>query len=232
MSLFTIHAWAQFETHETKKYKALAWVPTPNKHDGLGFRRMAKREDRCELFAAWNLLLQVASKGTQSERGILSRDGKALTSVDLEDMTGFPARIFELAFSFFSSPEIGWLVQSPGVAGDQPATTADYPGVTGCQQPERKKEQKEEREPTPPPEIPSETEVVAYGAGGVGIPADFCRDYHAKACEQNRWVTNGTVRGWRSEIKRWWEKDKESWMQKRKNGHAKPERSAYGPTLT
>jgi uncharacterized phage protein (TIGR02220 family) len=109
--LYKIANWeALFETYETKKLAHLKWVPVPNKHDGLGFRRVASQKNRCELFAAWNLILQVASKGRKAtDRGLLQRGGKPLTPDDLAIMTGFPASIFESALEFFSSPRMGWL---------------------------------------------------------------------------------------------------------------------------
>ncbi len=58
------------------------------------------------------------------------------------------------------------------------------------------------------PEIPSETEVVSYGAGGVGIPADYCRHYHETREIKNSWVSNGRLIDWRRDIKKWWEGDK------------------------
>ena len=49
------------------------------------------------------------------ERGLLYKDGKALTARDLAYRTGFPEEIFSLAFTVLIEPEIGWLET---VAGD------------------------------------------------------------------------------------------------------------------
>jgi hypothetical protein len=98
-----------FESYETKKLTHLKWVPVPNKHDGLTYRRVAAQKNSCELYTAWTLILQVASKSKKGERGSLIRDQKALNADDLAIMTGFPVKIFQSALEFFSSPEIGWL---------------------------------------------------------------------------------------------------------------------------
>lgn len=135
MTLYRIANWESlFETYETKKLAHLKWVPVPNKHDGLGFRRVAAQSNRCELFTAWNLILQIASKGKKSvDRGILQRDGRPISPDDFAMMTGFPAKIFETALLFFSGVELGWL-EVVTVSEDQPPTdkTAEPPAKTAA----------------------------------------------------------------------------------------------------
>jgi hypothetical protein len=110
MNLYSVTNWEDlFETCETRKIEALRWWPKPNKHDGLGFKRLAQQRDKVELYCAWNLIGDIASKTPKPHRGVLIRSGKALTAEDLSLMTGFPQTIFEKAFSFFTSPELGWL---------------------------------------------------------------------------------------------------------------------------
>ena len=42
MNLYFVKDWQRhFETNETRKLAKLRWWPKPNKHDGLGFRKMA-----------------------------------------------------------------------------------------------------------------------------------------------------------------------------------------------
>jgi len=132
---YSVKDWAaNFETDETRKRKALAWVPIPNKQDGLGFKRLASQRDRCELFAAWVLILQIASKGKREERGILARDGQPLDAETLSLMTGFPQPVFDRALTFFSDPKQGWLVGTQPETPAEPAApdgnTGDAPGIT------------------------------------------------------------------------------------------------------
>jgi hypothetical protein len=122
--IYRIVGWNEtYETAESRKLKHLFWVPVPNKHDGLGFRRLAMQRENCQLLAAWVLMVQLASRGPPERRGWLMRDGKPLDAEEMGLMTGFPASIFERALEFFSQTKIGWIVQdSPA---DKPASPAD-----------------------------------------------------------------------------------------------------------
>lgn len=91
-----------YETHETRKLKRLSWVPIQNKHDGSGYRRIAAHERNCEIFTAWILMLELASKN--KERGILPQSAE-----DMAFKTGYPKDIFELAISVLSQPDINWI---------------------------------------------------------------------------------------------------------------------------
>ena len=75
MKLYVIKDWQRhFEASDNRKTDGpLRWVAVRTSTDGLGFRRMASRKDRCELFAAWNLLIGIAAKQIRSERGVLAR---------------------------------------------------------------------------------------------------------------------------------------------------------------
>lgn len=140
-----------FETAETRKLEHLKWSPAPNKLDGLGYRMMAQERDRCELFAAWNILRAIASKTTPKEkRGRLERDGRPLSAAQLAAMSGFPAPVFERALTFFSSSDIGWLL----IEEDRTASaTAADPVDSG-------------RHPARPPSVPaSPADARAEGKG-------------------------------------------------------------------
>jgi len=155
MTCYRIRNWNNlFETAETRKLKRLTWVPIPNKHDGKGYRRLLRLQDGPLLYAAWLLLVQVASKCPI--RGLLADDDGPLNAVDLSDKTDYPADYFEKAFKALVRPEIGWLEdtadggqmtdecqasdgqtidpchfpnESPGVTGESPGVTADAPGT-------------------------------------------------------------------------------------------------------
>lgn len=135
--LYKITDWTTFfETNETRKLAVLRWIPKPNKHDGLGFGRMRAERDKVQLFCAWCLLLDVASKTTPRERrGFLERSGKPLDVEDLAYLTGFPSDIFTRALDFFSKSSVGWLAveetstgsTSADVLGQPPRPLADTP---------------------------------------------------------------------------------------------------------
>lgn len=138
MKTYRIKDWDKhYETAETRKLVSLRWLPIPNKHDGLGFRRIAAQSNAAELFTAWILILQVASKGRgPEERGNLLRGQEALGDEDLAIMTGFPKAIFTAALDFFSSSKQGWLLVhedelplSAGVPAESPAKAGSSPAV-------------------------------------------------------------------------------------------------------
>ncbi len=105
---YRIKNWDEnFEIAQSRVYKRLSWVAIPNKHDGKSFRRIAKHPKADSIFAAWVLIVQVASK--QKRRGLLMDEEGPLTPEDLSDQTGFPEEIFKLAFSVLSESRIGWL---------------------------------------------------------------------------------------------------------------------------
>ncbi len=127
MILYSVRDWAKhYETHETKKYKKLSWVPFTNRHDGRGFKRLMKRKDGGAIFGAFVLIVEVASR--MEKRGVLQDDKGPWTPEDLETETGAPAALFAKALPVLSLAEhkIQWLVAteieenlpaSPGVPG-------------------------------------------------------------------------------------------------------------------
>lgn len=128
--VYVIRNWQTlFETNETRKLKTLNWWPHPNKHDGLGFRKMAAQPNAVELYCAWNLICDLASKTTPANRrGYLERDNLPLSAGDMGCCAGFPADVFERALEFFSSDSIGWLCkESPGTPADSPDASGKLP---------------------------------------------------------------------------------------------------------
>lgn len=125
--LYKIADWQIFfETNETRKLAVLRWLPKPNKHDGLGFGKMRGERDKVQLFCAWCLILDVASKTTpRDRRGYLERNGQPLDASDIAYLTGFPAEIFTRALDFFAKSSVGWLEVDKTLTGD---TSAAAPG--------------------------------------------------------------------------------------------------------
>ena len=123
VSFYSIKDWDElFENSESRKYKNLKWVPVPNKHDGKTFSRLRSLENRVEIFAAWVLILEVASK--MPIRGVLvDSDLEPLTPEDLGVMTGFPSSIFEQALKTLILPKFGWIVES----SENPADASEIP---------------------------------------------------------------------------------------------------------
>ena len=111
-----------YETNESRKLVTLNWVKIPNKHDGLAFRRISAHPRGAEIFAAWILIVQVASKRRKGERGNLP-----LSPDELGIVTGFPADIFKMAIDELKSPKIGWIKQSPDGSAESPDALGKSP---------------------------------------------------------------------------------------------------------
>jgi hypothetical protein len=110
---YQIKDWDElFEIAQSRKCERMSWVAIPNKHDGKGYRRLTRHPRSCDIFAAWILILQVASK--QDQRGLLVDNDGPLTAEDLADKTGYPEEIFKLAFDVLSNPKIAWLEKLNG----------------------------------------------------------------------------------------------------------------------
>ena len=116
MKLYKIRNWSEwFENNRSKTVIDLTWVAIPNRHDGEHFSAIMLNKDGAEIFSAWILIVQVASRC--QPRGTLLRDGgKPHTAVSLSIKTRAPAKWFEIALAFLET-ETDWL-DVEEVAGD------------------------------------------------------------------------------------------------------------------
>lgn len=132
MKLYGIKDWTKhYEVSDSKKVDGpLSWVAVRTKQDGFGFRRIVVERDRCELFSAWMLMVQIAARQPRQYRGKLVRDGRPLNAKALATMTGFPEGVFNRAFEFFSDPEMDWLTVE--ALPSRPANTAATTQVEGA----------------------------------------------------------------------------------------------------
>ena len=131
---YSIKDWGTvYENAQSRKCDRLHWVPVPNKHDGLSYRRIANMEDGTDIFTAWILILQVASR--QPVRGVLKTvSGRPIDAEDMSFMTGFSEKIFLRAFNVLSDNRIGWLLVDPhGDGADQYCDTIS-PDLNGSEQ--------------------------------------------------------------------------------------------------
>ena len=108
MKAYRVKGWAAiYENNRSRTVKELRWVPVPNKFDGEGFKRVMQHDRASDIFAAFILILQVASRC--QPRGTLIRDGRPHDAASLALKTGGRREWFEIALEVLSSPEIGWL---------------------------------------------------------------------------------------------------------------------------
>jgi len=160
----------KYENAETRKRKSLFWVLVPNCHDGLGYCTIMEREDALEVFGAWVLILQVASKS--SHRGSLSSSkGRPYSAKEIATMTRAPVEKIRDALDVLV--EIGWvLATAPEDDSGVVATHTGAPGGGGLS-PGTKKEKKKdkiERNPIAPSVAGRE------GESGIIIPSPLCDD--------------------------------------------------------
>jgi hypothetical protein len=108
MRLYKISRWGElYENSRSRTLGNLTWVIVPNRHDGEHYTSIITHKDGAEVFSAWNLILQVASKC--NPRGILIKDnGNPHDSTSLSTKTRAPKSWFDKAFSFLEE-NTDWL---------------------------------------------------------------------------------------------------------------------------
>ena len=100
MKQYRIRDWEKwFENNRSKSVENLRWVPIPNKHDGENFITIIRSENGAEIYAAWVLMVQVASK-CQPRGSLLRGNGQPHTAATLSLKTNAPESWFKLAFEF------------------------------------------------------------------------------------------------------------------------------------
>lgn len=121
--IYKVRDWDKhFENSRSRAVSELRWVSIPNKHDGEGYGLVMEQDDAAELFAAWVLIVQVASKCR--DRGTLTRDdGSPLTAKSLARKTHAPVEWFAKALDFFTHKNL-WLECHPTDTEPSPAYQA------------------------------------------------------------------------------------------------------------
>ena len=244
-----------FENHESRKVKSLAWLPLKNKHDGAGYRRVASLPESVDVFCAWVLILQVASK--MPVRGLLADGDGPLSAADLGYKIGYPERIFTAAFTaaftVLSKPEIRWLEPceiecdgdipqthaTSGTAGASPQPTGEHreqPGATG-RLPEipggAGAEQNRREQKYPPPrgharedsEIPDEDQAVAMLVTAA-VPEDFALMAYREWAMQGGLNANRIPVPWMKYAIGRWKNEQTEW----RNGTHRSKRESHPAT--
>lgn len=108
MKLISICKWNElYENNRSRTVKDLSWVAIPNKHDGENYTQIVNHKDGSIIFAAFVLMVQVASKC--EPRGTLRKDnGLPHTDSSLSVKTRAPKSWFTLAIEYLSK-ETDWL---------------------------------------------------------------------------------------------------------------------------
>jgi len=216
MKAYRIKNWDElYENHETRKLKKLSWVPIPNKHDGEGYGQIWERPDAAELFSAFVLILQVASKCPR--RGLLvSKDGMPITPKGLSLKTKAPESIFVSALQVLADG-VGWIEEidldeisgeSPGIPGESPGT----PGKTAAEGKGREGKGREQKGT----EVSRRKAVIGakeYDVTLKGLqallpdwPSSLVSYYHGRAGDYSK-SSGATYKDWVAAIRNWRRRD-------------------------
>ena len=134
MKFYSIRNWAAlFENNRSRTVDKLTWVAIPNRHDGENYSALITSKDGAEIFAAWVLVIQVASK-CQPRGSLLRGDGKPHDPASLSLKTRAPAKWFEKCLSYLEL-NTDWLEVQEVASDCQPPDTrltpACQPGDEG-----------------------------------------------------------------------------------------------------
>lgn len=235
MKLYKIRDWSKlFENNRSRTVERLAWVAIPNRHDGENYSALITSKDGAELFAAWCLIVQVASKCTP--RGsLLKGDGKPHDAGSLALKTRAPEKWFEKCLSYLSA-NTDWLdvqdiaEQTSGgcQAGDSRLSVAcqagDEEGRKGMDGMEGKEQNgnsasalsvsAEDSKPSSRFQPPTKAELD-FHALKLGLPQSEA-DKFFSFYESNGWkVGQNKMKSWHHAMSGW----KSRWEEKRTNGN-------------
>lgn len=128
-----------FENNRTREMVDMRWVPVPNRHDGDGYTDLMSRNNPLEIYGAWHLILQIASKCRP--RGTLLREGgKAHNCESIARQTRAPEAGIRKAVVVLLS--VGWLeeIDDPAPSCGEPAPNRLWNGMewNGIEETEKK----------------------------------------------------------------------------------------------
>lgn len=199
MKTYKIRDWAiLFENNRSRMVKDLDWIPIPNRHDGENYTSIITDPDGAIIYAAWVLILQVASRC--QPRGTLLRDnGTPHSPRSLAMKTRAPEKWFELALNFLEN-HTDWLE----IEGERQDAASTLPAR--CQQAVtegkgREGNRREEKEsacalpaapgsPFPEADIPSWDDVKAKAAMS-GVPEASAKKFYDHHEGNQLWVNQG-----------------------------------------
>lgn len=217
MTLYKIRDWEKhFENNRSRKVEKLRWVAIPNSHDGQYFSEIMVHPDGAMIFAAWVLIVQVASKC--EPRGTLIRDDKTPhTATSMAVKCRCPATWMAVALKYLSE-HTDW-IESVDVTTERQATATCLPPAcqSGDEEGREGKERREGGKEDAPAtdsvvdgtiaEWPSESEWM-QACDTAGIPKWKATDEWLKQeSARPKWARIGD---WRVHVRRvlnWWQAD-------------------------
>jgi hypothetical protein len=204
MKYYRIKDWNKhYENNRTRELKKMDWVPVPNKHDGDGFLRIMEQPDGLEIYAAWHLILQVASKC--ETRGTLLRDSRTPLFADsiARKCSCRKPDVIQRALDFCSSAEVGW-IECFTMEGEQiphpPAEIPHPPAVKGMEGKGTEENEKIASPPAqPPPAKPPRRVKLADDSEWLAmVKAEYSKigvDVDAEAVKARAWLLCPKAKG-------------------------------------
>ncbi len=194
MKLYKIRDWAAlFENNRSRTVANLSWVPIPNRHDGENFSMIMAHKNGAEIFAAWVLILQVASRC--QPRGTLLRDNqKPHSPASLAIKTRAPEKWFTIGLDFLEN-QTDWLeIESNCQADASQVTPSRQAGD---------EEQKERTEQKGTGRKATSLEELKLCCAKTGV-AESDALYLWNKWEANGWTNSGKpIRSWQHTIASW-----------------------------
>lgn len=130
MTLYRIAKWNEtYENNRSRLLKDLSFVLVPNSHDSEVYGYIMADRRAAQIFAAWILMLQVASR-CQPRGTLIRQDGTPHDSASLAMRTRAPASWFDISIPFLA--DHGWLLRNE-LPDKDTALGCQIPAV-GCHQ--------------------------------------------------------------------------------------------------
>ena len=117
-----INNWSKhYEKSDHKKCKEMKWVAVPVDFSNKGYKKLMRRKDGSEIFGAWIVLLELASK--DPHRGELRDSDGDYSYEDMELITECPLKTLKKTISVLCQETFGWLRETSGCLPDDIPTT-------------------------------------------------------------------------------------------------------------
>lgn len=215
---YAIRNWDElFENSRSRAVEKCRYVCVPNRHDGECYSYIMAHPQGAEIYAAWVLMLQVASKSPV--RGLLLRgNGAPHTPGTLSVVTRAPESWFQTAIDFLLT-ETDWLELqrvTQSTSGERQSSDVRNVSQVYIERNGKKgTEWKEESESARA--IPRSVSEVMEQAALMALPAVEAQKFWDHY-EGNGWMAGpNPVRDWRAKLRKW----KTEWESRRETANGK-----------
>ena len=222
MKLYAIRNWNEiYENNRSRQIESLSWVPFPNKHDGENFSLIMRHKDGAIIFAAFILLVELASKC--KPRGVLIRgNGQPHNVTSMSAKCQAPDVWFSTALDYLEH-NTDWLEVKEFTNERQSGVTSTSVGRQSGDEEGKGTEEGKGREGARPfSEIPSWEQFWEYcQSPHCGISAEWFAKDKFLAAEQKGWQGISDWRKYALRVRGWWDNDGRPETPPTKNGQKK-----------